>query len=164
MPQANAYFPKNLSFLNIKPQIPDNYTLVELEQMSDLGFFWAPKGVVEKILDDQKIPHVPIIHVIQLYGINSNEELKNYIEGYKKQFGHGFRTGKIKWGLHEGIAAEGYLGTYDLSCLAFICPKDSVDTCLMFQLMYSKKLDFGNGNDPSEDDLKFWKNFLMNTH
>ena len=159
-------FPANIPVLNIEPYIPANYILAQFpgKQGTSDEFFWAPEGVLENLLKNEKEVHVPFIHIIAMSGFHSQQQLSEYLNGYKNNFPDGFEMKHFKWGTHEVTAVNGFLGSYDLSCLAFVPLNDTKGTLLMFQLMYSKKTSYGNGNKPAPADLKFWEEFLKNTH
>lgn len=162
--RSDELFPQEVPSLHIEPYIPENYKLQILGNIEQIGFFWAPDNVVEKMLEDEKSWHPPIIHIVKLSGIHSKADLKDFLDGYKKLYPKGFQTEQIYWGSHEVAIVNGYFGTQDISCLAFVRLEDPSGTFFMFQLVYPKKLDFGNGNKPSKEDLKFWKTFLNKTH
>ena len=149
--------------LNIEPYIPDNFELVQpIEELESRQFLWLPKGEFEKYLKDPNSQKGPYIQVLKQNGPVSKDFEKSILSELKGYFPENFSSSKLNWGPYEVISLR-FAPTYDIEYQAIVDLKSKNGDYLIFMLMYKKTKGFGNGNVPSEEDLKFWNDFLYKT-
>lgn len=122
-----------------------------------------PDGLFEKYIADEKSPHGPFIHIIVRDGFKENKEkipIKECVAEMKERFP--VRSFSFRWGNYEGIAIK-MNATDDDEYMALVDLNRDDGNFLIFRLGYYKKLDYGNGNKPSKEDLAFWNDFLKKT-
>ncbi len=127
-------------------------------------YFWAPPGVFEKCIEGSEPIKSPCIQVVVMNfpAEEGKNILDEYISEMKSYFPHPFHLSTFHWGKYE-VKSVKMKPTADLECLAFVDLTKENGNILMFSLVYHKKLEHGNGNQPSLADMKFWGDFLKKT-
>ena len=159
--RIQSLLPKGIT-LNIDPHIPSDFILVQDEPL-ERNFFWMPEGLYEKYMANPKLEHRPFIQVIVMDKPDGNKD-KNYVKNYVEEMRNQFpvHSSSLHWGDFE-VTPIKMKPTDDDEYMAFVDLNKSDGKFVIFHFVYHKRLDYGNGNQPSKEDLDFWNNFLHKT-
>lgn len=157
--RIHSLLPKGIQ-LNIEPNIPSDFILVTPRNEE---YFWMPDGFFEKYMADSKSAHRPFIHLI-VRGVSTENKgkspIKECVAEMKKHFP--IRSTSLRWGNYDVISIK-MNATDDDEYMAFVDLNRDDGGFVIFHLGYYKKIDHGNGNQPSKEDLAFWNDFLNKT-
>lgn len=141
----------------VDPYLPDNYILIQNDSLNE--YFWGPKELDRTFSENPTLIQKPIIHVTTESGFKSfDKDMKEVLYGMETQYPIGFNADFSHWGGYPLVAIKMQVGL-DAVYMAYVSLGDKEGTVLIFHLMYPNKNPFGN-NNPSRDDLRFWRNFL----
>lgn len=157
--RIHSLIPELVSTLNIEPYIPSDLVLVHHRKETE-EYFWMPEGLFEKYMADSKSAHRPFLHVIVRKGPKGENSVKEYLSEYGNYFP--IQSTSLHWGNYE-VTSVKMNATDDDEYTAFVNLNQDDGRFVMFHLGYYKKLDYGNGNKPSKEDLDFWNDFLNKT-
>ncbi len=141
---------------NIEPYIPSDFVLHPIKKGEE--FLWMPDGFFEKYIADPKPGHHPFIQIFVYMGTKYKGAKKLLEEN-----GIHFSTKTtLHWGDYE-VTSVKMNPTADDEYMAYVNLKKDGGRLIMFHLNYYRKLDYGTGNKPIQEDLDFWNDFLNKT-
>ena len=143
--------------------IPESYAMIEKENNGNEAVILAPKDLNLDELEETSEISRPLIFGIKMQFPESfTKVMEQMIVETRKQFPKGFDAKFSKWGNYPIVAIKLCIGKDDCY-LAYVSLEDKDKNGLVFTFAYPRKKEFGNGNKPNKNDLKFWNDFLAKT-